>query len=130
MDLNASYSSDKIQAWVGHRPKYVPTAKSEVKLWSLQEGDVLVACTKNTRYEFRWFSNGSSLLSTSRDEGRPPRRVRLLGCSIDKADTFRAGVVFCGGNLDFVSDEGAVSHHTTAVQSLQIVKRSENMSSA
>jgi hypothetical protein len=124
MDANASYSSEKIRAWLGHSPKYIPTAKPEIKLWSLQEGDVLVACTKNTRYEFRWFNNGSASLTTSRDEGREARRVRLLGCTMDNADGFRAGVVFCGGNLDFVSDEGRVSHHTTPVQTLEVVKRS------
>ena len=123
MDLNASYSSDKMSAWAGHRPAYLPMAVPEVKLWSLKEGDVLVASTRNTRYEFRWFNNGSALLTTSRDEGREARRVRLLGCTVEKADTFRAGVVFCGGNLDFVSDEGKVSHHTTAVQTLEVLKQ-------
>ena len=94
----------------------------EVELASLHPGDRLVVETRNTRYELVWSAGNEVLLSTNRAD-RAAGPVRVQGCAFGRSSTIKPGVLFCGGNLEYVSDEGRTRNRTTTIRALALVHR-------
>jgi len=96
----------------------------EVDLSGLRPGERLVVETLHTRYGFEWSENGEILLTTNRND-RPHGAVRIQGCTFGQSISIKPGILFCGGNLEYLSDGGKVRHTTTAIRSLLLLRRSK-----
>lgn len=94
----------------------------EVDLSTLQAGDRLLVETWHTRYGFEWREGGEVVLATNRTD-RPAGKVRIQGCAFGQSSTIKPGALFCGGNLEYLSDEGRMRHRTTAIRSLVLLRR-------
>lgn len=94
----------------------------EIDLTTLRTGDRLVVDTRNTRYELLWAEDNVAQLTTDRPD-RPGGPVRVQGCAFGRSTTIKPGVLFCGGNLEYVSDDGRKRHRTTSIQALAFVRR-------
>lgn len=101
-----------------HSARGVP----EVALAELRPGDRLLVETLHTRYGFEWREGGQVVLATNRAD-RPAGAVRIQGCAFGQSSTIKPGALFCGGNLEYVSDEGRMRHRTTAIRSLVVLRR-------
>ena len=95
----------------------------EVQLDGMKPGDRLMVETLHTRYGFTWGDKGAVLLATNRVD-RPSGMVRIQGCTFGQSSTIKPGVLFCGGNLEYLSREGRMRHSTTAIRSLVLLRRS------
>lgn len=95
----------------------------EVELGALQPGDRLVVETLHTRYGFEWQPDGAVELTTNRTD-RPRGAVRIQGCTFGQSSSIKPGQLFCGGNLEYLSDDGRMRHRTTAIRSLLLLRRS------
>lgn len=95
----------------------------EINLGELNPGDRLVVETLHTRYGFEWREGGQVELTTNRGD-RPHGRVRIQGCTFGQSSSIKPGMLFCGGNLEYVSDDGRMRHLTTAIRSLVLLRRS------
>ncbi len=95
----------------------------EVDLADLRPGDRLVVETLHTRYGFEWKDDGTVVLVTNRGD-RPSGVVRIHGCTFGRSTTIKPDSLFCGGNLEYLSDHGKMRHTTTAIRSLVLLRRS------
>jgi len=110
--------------WLSLLAKHAGQGLPEIDLTKIGEGDVLIVTTKNSRYAFRWGQNGEAELLTNRGTERPTGRVRIHGCGFGQSSTIKPGALFCGGNLEYVSENGAMTHRTTVIRSLELLRRS------
>jgi hypothetical protein len=94
----------------------------EVNLSTLRPGDRLVVETRNTRYELEWGEGDTALLRTNRPD-RAGGPVQVQGCAFGRSSTIKPGVLFCGGNLEYVSDQGRTRSRTTSIRGLALVRR-------
>jgi hypothetical protein len=94
---------------------------AELDLKMVRPGDRLVIGTKNTRYEFEWHDDGTVQLTTDRAD-RPWGIVTIAGCAFRESGVVARGVVFRGGKLEYLSSEGKVSHRTTVINSLTLIR--------
>lgn len=95
----------------------------EIDLRHLAEGDVLMVHTVNSRYAFLWHKDGSAEVASNRGKKRPSGQVRVNGCTFGKSSSIKPGVLFCGGNLEYVSRGGSMTHTTTTIRSLELLRR-------
>jgi hypothetical protein len=94
----------------------------EVDLTTLHPGDRLVVDTRNTRYELVWGDGDTVQLSTNRAD-RVGGPVRVMGCAFGRSSTIKPGVLFCGGNLEYVADEGRTRNRTTSIRALALIRK-------
>lgn len=94
----------------------------EVELSGLRPGDRLLVETLHTRYGFEWREGGEVVLATNRPD-RPKGAVRIQGCAFGQSSTIKPGALFCGGNLEYVSNDGRMRHRTTAIRFLVLLRR-------
>jgi hypothetical protein len=94
----------------------------EVELASLHPGDRLVVETLHTRYGFSWNEAGQVILASNRAD-RPSGPVRIQGCAFGQSSSIKPGSLFCGGNLEYLSEGGKMRHRTTAIRSLLLLRR-------
>lgn len=93
----------------------------EVELATLNPGDRLVVETRNTRYELLWLDCDVVNLTTNRADRRSGK-VRVQGCAFGRSSTIKPGVLFCGGNLEYVSHDGQTRNRTTTIRGLAILR--------
>lgn len=110
---------DWLQFLAGQTGKGMP----EIDLHRLAEGDVLMVQTINSRYAFLWHADGTAELASNRGKKRPSGRVRVNGCTFGKSSSIKPGVLFCGGNLEYVSQDGIMIHRTTTIRSMELLRR-------
>lgn len=108
--------------WEGFLRHHSALGLPEVDLGQLRPGDRLVVETLHTRYGFEWREGGEVCLVTNRAD-RPSGGVRIQGCAFGQSSTIKPGALFCGGNLEYLSDEGRMRHRTTAIRSLVLLRR-------
>jgi hypothetical protein len=96
----------------------------EVDCATLRPGERLVVETLHTRYGFEWKAKGEVFLTTNRSD-RPHGAVRIQGCTFGQSSSIKPGILFCGGNLEYLSDGGKIRHTTTAIRSLLLLRRSK-----
>lgn len=94
----------------------------EITLVTLKPGDRLMVETLHTRYGLEWGEGGAVELITNRND-RPRGPVRVQGCTFGQSSSIKPGQLFCGGNLEYVSDNGRMVHRTTAIRSLVLLRR-------
>jgi hypothetical protein len=95
----------------------------EIDLQTMRPGDRLVVETWHTRYGFEWRESGEVILTTNRAD-RPSGSVRIQGCTFGASTTIKPGALFCGGNLEYLSENGSMRHTTTAIRSLVLLRLS------
>ncbi len=95
----------------------------ELDLAMLGPGDRLVVETLHTRYGFEWSEADRVELTTNRAD-RPRGPVRIQGCAFGRSSSIKPRHLFCGGNLEYLSDNGRLVHRTTAILSLVLLRRS------
>jgi hypothetical protein len=95
----------------------------ELDLGSLQEGDRLLIRTKNTSYLFAMTGPHSAVLTPNRAD-RPAGPVRIQGCIYGQSKMIKPGHLFCGGGLEIRFDEEKNTVITTAIEAIQLVRRS------
>ena len=117
-DATGDFTSDWERFIRAHSALGLP----EVDLTTLEPGDRLLVETLHTRYGFEWRSGGEVQLATNRPD-RPSGKVRIQGCAFGQSSTIKPGALFCGGNLEYLSDEGRMRHRTTAIRSLVLLRR-------
>lgn len=109
--------------WEGFLRHHSALGLPEVDLASLGKGDRLIVETLHTRYGFEWQADGTVTLTTNRAD-RPNGAVRIQGCTFGQSSTIKPGALFCGGNLEYLSQGGKMRHTTTAIRSLVLLRRS------
>ena len=109
--------------WLAFLAGHATQALPEIVLSTLVEGDVLIVATKNSRYAFRWQRGGDAELATNRSTDRPQGWVRVHGCAFGQSSSIKPGVLFCGGNLEYVSEGGKMTHRTSVIRSLELLRR-------
>lgn len=109
--------------WLKFLAGQVEQGMPEIDLPSLAAGDVLMVQTVNTRYAFLWHKDGTAEVASNRGSKRPSGRVRVNGCTFGKSSSIKPGVLFCGGNLEYVSQEGLMTHRTTTIRSMELLRR-------
>ena len=109
--------------WLAFLAGQVTDVLPEIDFSTLVEGDVLIVATKNSRYAFRWQPDGTAELATNRSNDRPQGWVRVHGCAFGQSSSIKPGVLFCGGNLEYVSDGGKMTHRTSVIRSLELLRR-------
>ena len=110
---------DWLEFLAGQTAKGMP----EIDLRRLAEGDVLMVQTINSRYAFLWHKDGTAELASNRRKKRPSGLVRVNGCTFGKSSSIKPGVLFCGGNLEYVSQDGILTHRTTTIRSMELLRR-------
>jgi hypothetical protein len=111
------------QDWLAFLAAHAGRELPEIELKNLATGDVLIVETKNTRYAFRWHAHGDAELATNRGDERPRGRVRIHGCAFGQSSSIKPGALFCGGNMEYVSQGGKITHRTTVIRSLELLRR-------
>jgi hypothetical protein len=91
-----------------------------IDLAMLKAGDRLAVDTKNTRYELVWLADGSVYLSTNRTD-RPSGQVQVIGCAMGRVGPVKPGVLFCGGNLEYLSADSELRFRTTTIRALAML---------
>lgn len=110
--------------WEGFLRHHSALGLPEVDLASLGKGDRLIVETLHTRYGFEWNPDGSITLATNRAD-RPSGVVRIQGCTFGQSSTIKPGALFCGGNLEYLSQGGKMRHTTTAIRSLVLLRQAK-----
>lgn len=109
--------------WEGFLRHHSALGLPEVDLATLGKGDRLIVETLHTRYGFEWQPDGTITLTTNRAD-RPSGGVRIQGCTFGQSSTIKPGALFCGGNLEYLSQGGKMRHTTTAIRSLVLLRKS------
>lgn len=118
-DSGAGFGSD----WEGFLREHSALGLPEIDLATVRPGDRLVVETLHTRYGFEWRTTGEVVLTTNRVD-RPSGVVRIQGCTFGQSSSIKPGALFCGGSLEYTSDNGQMRHNTTAIRSLVLLRRS------
>ncbi|HEY5078717.1 MAG TPA: hypothetical protein VII43_02675 [Opitutaceae bacterium] len=95
----------------------------ELDLGSLQDGDRLLIRTKNTSYLFAMTGPHAAMLKPNRAD-RPSGPVRIQGCIYGQSKMIKPGHLFCGGGLEIRFDEDKNTVITTAIEAIQLLRRS------
>lgn len=92
---------------------------ASLELSGLRPGDLLLVRTRHTFYRLCWEINGYANLTTSRPD-RPSGRIRVQGCALGAGSTIAPDRLFCGGGLEFTSENGKWTHRTTPILELRL----------
>jgi hypothetical protein len=109
--------------WLEYVHSEVSREGERFDLNQLQAGDVLQVFTGHTVYAFRLIAARDALLVTNRTD-RPNGRVRIMGCTMGLSSTIRPDHLWCGGNLEFLHDNGHQTCTTTTICGIQLIRRS------
>jgi hypothetical protein len=115
-----SDESDWMHVVKGH----VADAPPEIELRQLLPGDRLRVVTLNTTYDFLIIEGRKAELTTERAD-RPSGLVRINGCTFGLSSTIKPDALFSGGNLEFVFDDGRMTHTTTAIRELHWLRTAD-----
>jgi hypothetical protein len=95
----------------------------ELDLRGLQAGDRLLVRTRNTGYLFAMTGSHTAELTPDRAD-RPRGSVRIEGCVFGRSQAIKPDHVFCGGGLEILFDGHSQPMLTTAIEAIQVVRRS------
>jgi hypothetical protein len=95
----------------------------QLDLAGLKEGDRLLVRTRNTSYLFAMTGPNAAVMTPNRLD-RPKGPVKIQGCVYGKSKMIKPEHLFCGGGLEIMYDEGKNTVITTAIEAIQLVRRS------
>lgn len=96
---------------------------SELELSQLQNGDRLLVRTRNTTYLLSITGPRAALLTSDRAD-RPSGPVQIRGCVFGQSGIIKPDHLFCGGGLEIIGEDGSLTHTTTAIEAIQLVRSS------
>jgi hypothetical protein len=108
--------------WLTVLRKHVEDGGAEFDLGQLQAGDLLRVVTGHTTYDFVIKEGRDAELETDRPD-RPAGPVRIMGCTFGMSSSIKPDHLFCGGNLEFTFEGGAMTHLTTAIREIDWLRR-------
>ena len=108
--------------WLAYLHSEVSREGELFDLNQLQAEDVLQVFTDHTVYAFRLIAARDAQLVTNRTD-RPSGRVRIMGCTLGLSSTIRPDHLWCGGNLEFLHDNGQQTCTTTTIRGIQLIRR-------
>ena len=108
--------------WLGYIHSELDREGERFDLNQLQSGDVLQVFTDHTTYAFRLTAARDAELVTTRSD-RPSGRVRIMGCTVGLSSTISPDHLWCGGNLEFLHDDGHQTCTTTTIRGIQLIRR-------
>lgn len=108
---------------------HVADTPPEIELPQLLSGDRLRVVTTNTTYDFLIINGRKAELTTGRAD-RPSGIVRINGCTFGLSSTIKPDTLFSGGNLEFIFDDGRMTHTTTAIRELHWLRIGSEVASA
>jgi hypothetical protein len=117
MDQN---SSSDIVAFLKVAQKWVG---DELDMTQLKAGDRLLVRTRNTNYLFLMTGPETAKLTVDRPD-RPGGLVRIQGCIFGRSKMIKPGHLFCGGGLEFTTEEDRQTYMTSAITELQWISTS------
>lgn len=94
---------------------------SELALSELQDGDRLLVRTRNTSYLLAMTGPHAAVLTSDRAD-RPRGPVQIRGCVFGQSGIIKPDHLFCGGGLEIIAEDGSLTHTTTAIEAMQLVK--------
>ena len=116
--------TDPTPDWIAFLKQYGETAGDELDLRELKEGDQLRIATKNTDYYLEVVDAGTrEVLLHSEREDRPSGKARIMGGTFGMSSSIKPDRLFCGGNLEITLDEGEVTHTTSAIREISLLRR-------
>ncbi len=107
-------------AFLGAAEKWIG---SELELSQLQSGDRLLVRTRNTNYLLAMTGPHAALLTSDRTD-RPSGPVRIRGCVFSQSGSIKPDYLFCGGGLEIMAEDGRLTHTTSAIEAIQLVRNS------
>jgi hypothetical protein len=107
--------------WLAAAHELVNREGPGIEFDKLLVGDVLIVRTRNTIYRLRWLGNDCAEISANRP-GRPAGRVTIMGCALGKGSSIAMNRLFCGGGLEYSSDNGEWIHRTSAIAELRLLR--------
>jgi len=117
-----SHAAPLKKSWKAALEEHVGQNLPEVDLTALRAGDRLRVVTRNTIYHFTMQEGRDAQLVTNRPN-RPRGAVRIVGCAFGASTTIKPDALFCGGNLEFMHDDGAMTMTTSEITGLEWVRR-------
>jgi hypothetical protein len=96
----------------------------ELPLETLRTGDLLIVVTSHTRYALHIIEGRSARLETDRPD-RPSGQARINGCTFGMSSSIKPNHLFCGGNLELSLENGRITHNTTEIQAIHLIRRGE-----
>jgi|SRR5882724_10902177 len=92
----------------------------ELDMTLLRPGDRLLVRTRNTSYLFLMTGPETAMLTVDRPD-RPGGLVRIQGCIFGRSKMIKPSHLFCGGGLEFTTEEDRQTYTTSAITALQWV---------
>jgi hypothetical protein len=111
--------------WLTILQQHVERGDAEFDLRQVEPGDMLRVVTQHTRYDLVFLSDREADLKTDRPN-RPEGKVKIMGCTFGMSSSIKPDFLFCGGNLEFTFDDGAMTHLTTAIREIHWLRKRLN----
>jgi hypothetical protein len=108
--------------WIPELSKHLPGGMDELDLTSMEIGDRLIVKTLHTEYHLTILGNQKAQMQTNRDD-RVRGQVQIQGCTFGASSTIKPVTLFCGGNLEYTSNNGSRTHTTSTIRSLHLIRR-------
>ena len=108
--------------WIPELSQHLPGGMDELDLTSMKVGDRLIVNTLHTEYYLTIMGNQKAQMETNRND-RVRGQVQIQGCTFGASSTIKSGSLFCGGNLEYTSNDGARTHTTSTIRSLYLIRR-------
>lgn len=111
--------------WLAAAHKLVDCEGPGIHFEELKTGDVLLIRTRNTLYRLEWLGKDYLAELTTNRSDRTSGRIQLQGCTIGKGSTLAFDRLFCGGGMEFTSENGKWTHRTSAIRELRLVQNND-----
>ena len=111
--------------WASILKQHIESGDAEFDLTQIRAGDLLRIVTGRTRYDLLFTANREAILTTNRPD-RPNGKVAVMGCTFGQSSSIKPDHLFCGGSLEFTFEEGQMTHRTTAIREIHLLRRAPN----
>ncbi len=114
--------STPIPDWESFLRQHEKDSLTELELATLRLGDRVLVLTKQTAYMLVVRSSTEAVLTTNRAD-RPSGIITINGCTFGASSSIKPGHLFCGGNLEFRSNDTRTVYTTTEIRAIQVIQR-------
>lgn len=120
--MNSDPASASVPDWISFLASASVTAGDELDLTGLEPGDILLVQTRHTLYALQIVRGRDAILRCDRPD-RPSGAARIAGCTFGASSSIKPDRLFCDGNLELTLDAGRLTHRTTAIREIRLVRR-------